>query len=97
MRTYAPKILVVVIFLGVIYFFWGADIRNFLIERGVVDIPTLFVFLYGLILWTLEKIIYFFDFSVGYILKVFSNILSNLNKILDLFLSLIGLIKKIFS
>lgn len=96
MKAYASKILVLVVALGIIYYFWGADIQKFLLGRGVVDIPTFFVFIYGLFLWLIEKIISFFNYLVDYILQLFNNILSNVNKILDLFLKLVDLIKKIF-
>lgn len=95
MKAYASKILVLVVALAVIYFFWGDDIQKFLIERGVVDIPSFFIFLYGMVLWSIEKVISLFNYLVEYILQLFNNILSNVNKVLDLFLKLVDLIKKI--
>lgn len=96
-KVYASKILVLVSALILIYYFWGADIRNFLVDRGVVDFSSFILFVYNWILWLIEKIIWGVGCVIDYVLQVFNNILSNVNHILDLFLSLANLVKKIFS
>lgn len=97
MKAYITQVLVLIAVLIVVYILWGVEIKKFFSDRGVVDIPTLFSFLYALGVWLVEKI-FSIVVSIGeYILQIFKNILSNVMRIADLLAGILDILKKISS
>jgi len=97
MKAYVSQILIIIGVLIVIYIFWGADIKIFLKERGVEDIPTFIKFVYSFGLWLTTKFLSIVKGGAEYILELFKNILSNIEKIADLLTGILDILKKISS
>ncbi len=95
MKTYVSQVLVLIAVIIVIYIFWGVEIKNFLLSRGVVDIPTFISFLYTSGVWLIGKIFSIATTVGEYILQIFNNILSNVMRIADLVSGILNVLKKI--
>lgn len=95
MRIFLSRILVLFGALVIVYIFWGADIQEFFVDRGVVSIPTFITFVFNLFLWLTEKAFLIGKNIAGYILELFNNILSNIVKLADLLTGVLNILKKI--